>query len=231
MEYADKLSIKQWAEADRPREKLIIKGKAALSDAELIAILIGSGTKTQSAVELSRSILSQHNNDLNRLARLSLKDLQKFKGIGEAKAISIISALELGRRRKSTEPESKPKITGSSEVYEHLRPHLQDLDHEQFWVMYLNRSNMIIQTEQISVGGVAGTVVDSKVIFKKALEHLASSIILGHNHPSGNQKPSQQDIQLTKKMKAAGQTLDINVLDHLIFTDNGYFSFADESMM
>lgn len=231
MEYAEKLSIKEWAEADRPREKLIIKGKAALSDAELIAILIGSGTKAQSAVELARSILSQYSNDLNHLARLSLSDLKKFNGIGEAKAVSIISALELGRRRKNIETSAKPKITCSADVFNHLQPYLMDLDHEQFWALYLNRSNTILQIEQISSGGVTGTVVDSKVIFKKALAHLACGIILAHNHPSGNLKPSHQDIQLTKKMKVAGQTLDINVLDHIIFTDHGYFSFADESMM
>ncbi|MEP2026595.1 MAG: DNA repair protein RadC [Reichenbachiella sp.] len=228
---SDNLSIKQWAEEDRPREKLIIKGKSSLSEAELIAILIGSGTPKISAVDLAKTILAATGNDLNELAKLSLADLKKFNGIGEAKAISIISALELGRRRKETEFVKKPKVQSSSDAYHFLKPHLMDLDHEQFWVLYLNRANQILKPEMVSAGGVSGTVVDAKLVFKKALEVLASSVILAHNHPSGNLQPSTQDIQLTKKLKAAGQTLDIPVLDHIIFTDDGYFSFADESMM
>jgi len=230
MDYAENLPIKKWAAEDRPREKLIIKGKAALSDAELIAILIGSGTQARSAVELARHILANHGNSLNQLAKLSINDLKKFKGIGEAKAISIISALELGRRRNNSSPEPKTKIHGSEAIYEYLKPILLDLDHEQFWVIYLNRANDIIHREQISSGGVAGTVVDSKIIFKKALEVLASSVILAHNHPSGNTKPSREDIRLTRKIKLAGEALDIKIIDHVIFTDHAYFSFADKSL-
>lgn len=228
---SENLSIKQWAEEDRPREKLIIKGKAALSEAELIAILIGSGTPKISAVDLAKTILAATGNDLNELAKLSLTDLKQFNGIGEAKAIAIISALELGRRRKDTEFVKKPKVSSSSDAYQYLKPYLMDLDHEQFWVLHLNRANQIIKSEMISAGGVSGTVVDVKLVFKKALDVLASNVILAHNHPSGNLQPSTQDIQLTKKIKTAGQTLDIPVLDHIIFTDDGYFSFADESMM
>ena len=228
---SDNLSIKQWAEEDRPREKLIIKGRAALSDAELIAILIGSGTPKISAVDLAKTILAATGNDLNELAKLSLADLKKFNGIGEAKAISIISALELGRRRKETEVVKKPKVQSSTDAYNYLKPYLMDLDHEQFWVLFLNRANQIIKPEMVSAGGVSGTVVDAKLVFKKALEALASNIILVHNHPSGNLRPSEQDIKLTKKLMTAGQTLDIPVLDHIIFTDDGYFSFSDNAMM
>lgn len=231
MNSIDNLSIKQWAEEDRPREKLILKGRAALSEAELIAILIGSGTPRISAVDLAKSILAATNNDLNQLARLSLTDLKKFNGIGEAKAVSIISALELGRRRKNMDSDEKPKISSSIDAYNYLKPNLLDLDHEQFWVLFLNRANKILKPEMISAGGVSGTVVDAKLIFKKALEVLASSIVLAHNHPSGNRQPSEQDIKLTKKLKSAGLTLDIPVLDHIIFTDEGYFSFSDESML
>lgn len=228
---SDRLSIKQWAEEDRPREKLIIKGKSALSEAELIAILIGSGTPNTSAVDLAKTILASTNHDLHELAKLSLSELKRFNGIGEAKAIAIISALELGRRRKDAEPTQRPSINSSSDAYHFLKPYLMDLDHEQFWVLYLNRANRILKYEIVSAGGVSGTVVDAKLIFKKALEVLASNIVLAHNHPSGNRKPSEQDIRLTKKLKTAGKTLDIPVVDHIIFTDEGYFSFADESMM
>jgi DNA repair protein RadC len=223
-------NILSWAEEDRPREKLLLKGKAALSDAELIAILIGSGTRELSAVDLSKLILQSVNNNLNELAKLSINDLIKFKGIGEAKAISIAAALELGRRRKESETLKKPKITSSANVYEAVRPYLMDLQHEQFWVLLLNRANEVIRPQQISIGGVSGTVADPKMIFKAAIEHLASAIILVHNHPSGNLTPSQADKDLTKKVKEGGRTLDIPVLDHLIFSDNSYFSFADEGI-
>lgn len=222
--------ILSWAEEDRPREKLLLKGKAALSDAELIAILIGSGTRELSAVDLSKLILQSVNNNLNELAKLSINDLMKFKGIGDAKAISIAAALELGRRRKESETLKKPKVGSSADAYEAIRPYLMDLQHEQFWVLLLNRANEVIRPQQISIGGVSGTVADPKMIFKAALEHLASAIILVHNHPSGNLTPSQADKDLTKKVKEAGRTLDIPVLDHLIFSDNGYFSFADEGI-
>jgi DNA repair protein RadC len=225
------LKILNWAEEDRPREKLLLKGKGVLSDAELVAILIGSGSRDLSAVDLSKLILSNVNNDLNQLAKLSVAELQKFKGIGEAKAISIVSALELGRRRKITETTKTPQITSSKDVYELMKPELLDQPMEQFWIISLKRNNVIIQKRIISTGGISGTVADPKIIFNKALEDLASGIILVHNHPSGNLKPSQADIKLTEKLKSAGQLLDIPVLDHLIFTDDGYFSFADESML
>lgn len=225
------LTIKKWAEEDRPREKLMLKGKASLSDAELIAIIIGSGTPSLSAVEVAKQILNGVNNDLNMLAKLSVKELTKFKGIGEAKAINIISAMELGRRKRNAEIPVKSKITGSSDIYQLMQPLLSDLSHEEFWVILLSRSNGVLKKQQISSGGVSGTVADPKLIFKYALEELASGIILVHNHPSGNIKPSQSDISLTQKMKKAGQVLDVAVLDHIIFTDNGYFSFADEDVL
>jgi DNA repair protein RadC len=224
------LGIKAWAEEDRPREKLLLKGKAALSDAELLGILIGSGIQKMTAVDLAMLILKSVSNDLNQLAKLSVKDLSKFKGIGEAKAITIVSALELGRRRKESEVREKPKIGSSRDAYEVLRPYMMDLPHEEFWVILLNRANLVMRCVQISVGGVSGTVADPKMIFKTALEHLASGIILAHNHPSGNLTPSQADKDLTKKMKQGGIILEIPVLDHLIFTEKTYFSFADEGI-
>lgn len=220
--------ITQWAEDDRPREKLLLKGKAALSDAELLAILLGSGTISLSAVDLAKQILGAANNNLHELAKLSLKDLMKFKGIGEAKAITIVSALELGRRRKDSEPRKRDKIVISSDVYDLMRPYLWDAHREEFWIILLNRANEVIRTEKISEGGIGGTIADPKLIFKSALDHLASALILVHNHPSGNLKPSQADLDLTKKLKQAGGFLEISVLDHVIFTDNGYYSFVDE---
>lgn len=225
------LKILSWAEEDRPREKLLLKGKSTLSDAELIGILIGSGTRSLSAVDLSKIILSNVNNNLNELAKLSVKDLQQFKGIGEAKAISIVSALELGRRRKESASRKKPKITCSDDAYQLMKPELLDLPHEVFWVILLNRANQVIKKQIVSTGGVSGTIADPKIIFKAALDNLSSAIILVHNHPSGNLKPSQADIQLTKKMKEAGALLEIPVLDHIIFTDDNYFSFADEGIL
>ncbi len=225
------LNIKSWAEEDRPREKLLLKGKASLSDAELLGILIATGIQNMTAVDIAKVILQSVQNDLNQLARLSVKDLAKFKGIGEAKAITIVSALELGRRKKATESAEKPRIRSSNDAYEVLRPYLSDLSHEEFWIILLNRANEVIKCEKISSGGVSGTVADPKIIFKYALENLASAIILSHNHPSGNLNPSQADKDLTKKLKAAGNNLDIPVLDHLIFTDKTYFIFADEGML
>ena len=221
-------SIKQWAEEDRPREKLMARGRTALSDAELIAILIGSGTRYLSAVDVGKLILKKANNDLHQLAKFNLKDLKSVKGIGEAKAITIMSALELGRRRKDTETIKKPVITSSEDAYKIIKPELLDLAYEEFWVLLLNRANQVIKKEKISSGGVSGTVADPKIIFNKALSELASGIILVHNHPSGNLRPSNADIMLTKKVKEGGKLLDINVLDHLIFTNQGYYSFADE---
>jgi DNA repair protein RadC len=225
------LKILSWAEEDRPREKLLLKGRSALSDAELIGILIGSGTRSMSAVDLAKHILNKVNNDLNELAKLSVKDLQKFKGIGEAKAISIVSALEVGRRRKDKEPTKKEKITCSRDAYDCMRPHLLDLHHEEFWIILLNRANIITNKLQISAGGVSGTIADPKIIFKLALDHLASGIILVHNHPSGNLNPSQADNDLTKKLREAGKFLDVPVLDHIIFADNDYYSFADRGVL
>lgn len=225
------LKILSWAEEDRPREKLLLKGRSALSDAELIAILIGSGTRTLSAVDLSKQILASVEYDLNRLASLSVKDLMQFKGIGEAKAIAIVSALELGRRRKKTEPTKKIKITSSQLAYEAMVSELLDQPVEQFWVLMLNRANHILHKRLISTGGIAGTVADPKVIFKQAMDDLASGIILVHNHPSGNRKPSNADHKLTQKMKNIGQILEIPVLDHIIFADRDYYSFADEGQL
>jgi len=225
------LKITHWAEEDRPREKLLLKGRAALSDAELIGILLGSGTVSLTAVDLAKHILHAVGNDLNELARLSVEDLKKFKGIGEAKAITIVSALELGRRRKETEGNKKVVISSSDDVYKIMKPHLMDLPHEEFWVILLNRANMVLKKQPISSGGVSGTIADPKIIFKLGLENLASGIILVHNHPSGNIKPSEADINLTKKLKDGGRLLEMPVLDHLIFTNLNYYSFADEGKL
>lgn len=225
------INIKNWAEEDRPREKLLLKGKSVLSEAELVAIIIGSGTPSVSAVDVAKGILNSVNNDLHQLARMSVNDLTKFKGIGEAKAISIVAAMELGRRRKDFEPTKRFKIKSSKDVYELMKPELMDLAHEEFWCLLLNRSNIVIKKHLVSSGGVSGTVVDPKLIYKSALEELASGIILIHNHPSGNLKPSSADINLTKKIKTASLALDISLLDHIIFTDQSYLSFADETLL
>ncbi len=228
---ARKLTIKQWAEEDRPREKLLLQGKKSLTNAELIAILIGSGNARQSAVALSKEILAKHNNDLHRLAQLEVNDLQRFQGIGEAKAITIVGALELGRRRKAKDITSKTKINSSQSAYDYMQPELQDQTHEEFWIILLKRNNEVIGKELVSRGGVSGTFVDAKILFKKALEKLASNVILVHNHPSGNLKPSHHDITLTSKLRDAGKLLDIAVIDHLIFTNTNYYSFADEGLL
>lgn len=223
--------INTWAEDDRPREKLLLKGRAALSDAELIAILIGSGTRELSAVELSKQILSGSENSLNQLGKMNVEELMRFKGIGEAKAISIIAALELSRRRRAEPGQERVQITSSKSAYENLRPEFIDLHHEEFYILILNRHNKVLSKERISSGGVAGTVVDPKLIFKTALDKRAVGLILAHNHPSGNLNPSKQDIALTKQVREAGRLLDISVLDHLIITEQGFYSFADEGMM
>jgi DNA repair protein RadC len=229
--YSNLSSIKSWAEADRPREKLLIHGRSILTDAELIAILIGSGTRSLSAIDVGKSILSGVHNDLNHLAKFSVKELMKFRGIGQAKAISIIAALELGRRRKESIVEEKPKITSSQDAYEHLKSVMLDLRHEEFWVIMLNRANRIIRMKRVSSGGISGTVADVKIIFKEAIDQMASALILAHNHPSGNRNPSEQDIRLTRKMKESGLLLDIPVLDHIIFAEDKYYSFADEAIL
>ncbi len=208
----------------------MLKGKAVLSDAELVAILIGSGSRNESAVSLSKRILSSVNNNLNALGKLSLKQLMEFKGIGEAKAVSIAAALELGRRRRVEETVDLQKITSSKAVYEIMQPIIGELLHEEFWVLYLNNSNKVIYKSQLSKGGITGTVVDVRLIFKLALEHNATAIILSHNHPSGKLLASDADRDITKKLKFAGEQLDVKVLDHIIITENGYLSFQDEGI-
>ncbi len=225
------LSIKEWAVEDRPREKILYKGIFALSDAELIAILIGSGNSKQSAVDLARDILKLADNKLNKLGKLGIEDLQKLNGIGRAKAINILAALELGRRRKSAEITDDNIIKSSNDVYNIFHPLLADLKYEEFWLIYLNRSNRIISRYKISQGGISGTITDVRLIMKKALELLASSIIICHNHPSGNREPSEADKRITAKIKEASAYFDISLLDHLIVTDNGYYSFADNGIL
>ncbi|MES2458431.1 MAG: DNA repair protein RadC [Bacteroidota bacterium] len=229
--YQEKLGIKLWAEADRPREKLLLNGRRHLTDAELIAILIGSGNKEETAVDLSRRILTTYHNDLDALGKVSVKDLSKFKGIGEAKAICIVAALELGRRRSAVAGTELLKIQSSRDAFDLLLPVFADLNHEEFWILMLNRANCLIGKSLISKGGQAGTVADPKIIFKTALEHNAANLILAHNHPSGNLKPSQQDISITKKMVEAGKMLDLYVVDHLIIANKLFYSFGDEGLI
>ncbi len=231
MSQIEKFSIKNWSVDDRPREKLSAQGRTVLSNAELLAILIGSGNRNESAVELSKRILKNVDNNLNELGKLDKNDLRRFRGIGDAKAISIIAALELGRRRKEEGTKAKKKIASSKGAYEVLRTKLEDLPHEEFWVLLLNRSNMPIGLKLVGRGGVSGTVADVKIIFKLGVEGLASGIILGHNHPSGNLNPSEADLALTKKIKEAGKIMDIPVLDHIIVGDNEYYSFADNGIL
>ncbi len=231
MDKSTSIKIYELAEEDRPREKLLLKGKSTLSDAELIAILIGTGTAACSAVDLSRMLLASVGNNLATVARMSVSDLCKFKGIGEAKAISIISALELGRRRKEQEPPKLLKITSSRQVYELMRPDLYDESVEQVYLLLLNRSNGLIKKERVSLGGTTASVVDPKVVFRFALEQGAHSLILIHNHPSGNLQPSDTDKRLTQRLQKIGKELELPLIDHLIYTDQGYFSFADEGIM
>ncbi len=228
----ERKTITSWAEEDRPREKMSMQGRRALTDAELLAILLGSGNADENAVELAKRILGYFGDDLERLNDASIETLIKnFKGIGEAKAITIAAAMELGLRRKYSGYKDKPQIQSSSDAHLLLAPHLMDLQHEEFWMMFLNRANKVTHKEQLSKGGVAGTVVDAKLIFKRALEVQASGIILAHNHPSGNLKPSQQDISITNQLRDAAKLLDMSILDHLIIAENQYFSFADEGMI
>jgi DNA repair protein RadC len=225
MENYSTLTIKDWAVEDRPREKLLKKGVQTLSDAEIIALLIGSGSRN---VELSKKVLKSANNNLNELGKLNIPDLTKLKGIGEAKAITILAALELGRRRKGSEIIIKKKITQSKDIFELFQPILGDLPHEEFWILLLNRSNRIIEKFKISQGGISGTVIDIKIILKQSIEKLASSIILCHNHPSGNINPSTADDSITEKLKKGAELLDIQVLDHIIIADIKYYSYADD---
>lgn len=224
------LPITVWSEDDKPREKLILKGKDALSDAELIAILIGSGSRNESAVDLSKRILSSVENNLNSLGKLSLAQLITFKGIGSAKAVSIIAATELGRRRRVEDIGELTVITSSKRVFEIMLPIIGELPHEEFWVLFLNNSNNIILKSQLSKGGISGTIVDVRLVFKLALENGATGLILCHNHPSGVLKPSEADKQITNKLKRAGDSLDVKVLDHLIITESKYYSFVDEGI-
>ncbi|MGY3792590.1 RadC family protein [uncultured Aquimarina sp.] len=224
-------SIRKWNENDRPREKLLVKGKNSLSDSELIAILIGSGNKEESAVALSKRILASVDHQINALSKLSVKQLMDFKGIGEAKAISIVAGLELGKRRKEESVPMIPKIGSSMDVFHIMNPIIGDLEHEEFWVLFLNNSNKVLQKKQISVGGKTSTLVDPRIVFRSALEFNATAIILTHNHPSGTLVPSESDKALTQKLKQAGMSLDIKLLDHLIITEKDYFSFADQAIL
>jgi DNA repair protein RadC len=224
---AEYISIKNWSEDDKPREKLAANGRETLSNAELLGILLGNGTRNKSAVDLARDILNLASNDLNQLAKLSIKDLCKISGIGPAKAITIIAAIELGGRRKKAETTSE-FIRSSHDAYSYFRPTLQDKDYEEFWVLFLNRNNKILKSYKVSDGGVSQTVADPKRIFKAALENNASHLVLCHNHPSGNLSPSPADIVLTNKLIAAAKNLDMTIIDHIIITDGGHYSFADE---
>lgn len=230
--YAEqRLSIKEWAEDDRPREKLLLKGRHVLSDAELLAILISSGNKNESAVDLCKRLLSDYNLSLDELAKCSVSDLKKYRGIGEAKAIAIVAAMELGRRRANAPSLEMVSIRTSNDCYQAIAPMITDLQHEEFWVLLVNRANQITGKHIISKGGMNTTVVDPKMVFKTALDHGAGGLVLCHNHPSGTAKPSQADIQLTNRLKDGANILDISLLDHIIVGAKTYFSFADEGML
>lgn len=223
--------IRYWSEDDRPREKLMLKGKTALSDAELIAILIGSGSRNETAVDLGKRILASANNNLNTLGKIPIVQLMHFKGIGEAKAIAIAAAMELGRRRRAEEAQELSKITSSQSIFEIMQPIIGELPHEEFWIIYLNNSNKVILKSQLSKGGITGTLVDVRLVFKTALECGATGIVLCHNHPSGTLVASDADRQITRKLRSAGENLDIKILDHVIVTETSWFSFADESLL
>jgi DNA repair protein RadC len=231
--YTESSGIKTWAEEDRPREKLLLKGTHSLSESELIAILLRTGTKESTAVDVGMKLMRKVNNDLHALSKLSVKDILQLKvqGIGETKATTIVAAMELGRRRQLSQVKERDKITSSRDAFEILQPRLGDLKHEEFWIVLLNRANKVTAIERISEGGLTGTVADPRRIFNNALKAEATSIILSHNHPSGNIQPSTMDIELTKKLKKAGEVLDISVYDHLIIGENNYYSFADEGML
>lgn len=229
--YQKQLAIKNWAEDDRPREKMMLKGKHTLSDAELIAILIGTGSGSKSAVDLARELLSLTDGDLYEFGKLRYSHLCNIKGIGASKAISILAALELGRRKKEYTKKKRNKIDSSLKAYQEFKGYFSDLTHEEFFVLYLNRGNQVLQVKQISIGGTAGTYVDPKIIFKYGMDLAASGIILAHNHPSGQLKPSKEDEKITKKIKQFGELIEMPVLDHLIITDNGYFSFSDQELL
>lgn len=224
-------SIKYWSEDDRPREKLMNKGRQSLSNAELLAILIGSGLKGQSAVDVGKVLLQKVDNDLHKLSKLTIEEICEVKGLGPARAVTMIAALELGRRRKSQEVAVQPKINSSKLAYDYLSSVFMDLDHEEFWIVYLSNANRIIQKKRLSTGGLTGTVVDIRLLFNEALQKKAAAIIVAHNHPSGQKKPSDNDIVLTKRIKEAGELLNIRLVDHLIYVEGGYYSFADEGVL
>ena len=228
---ASYISVKDWALEDRPREKLMLNGALALSDSELLAILIGAGTREKSAVDVCKDILADVDNDINKLARHAVSDLTKYKGIGPAKAITIVAALELGRRRKNTGAKEIKKITCSRDAYQVLYPKLTDLNHEEIWALFLNRSNRVESTMRVSEGGISSTVLDVRLVLREALNRYASGIILAHNHPTNNCMPSEQDIRITAKLKEAAKIMDVSLLDHLILCGDNYYSFADENMM
>ncbi|ODS89668.1 MAG: hypothetical protein ABS44_03510 [Chryseobacterium sp. SCN 40-13] len=225
------MSIKFLAEDDRPREKFLMKGKNALSDAELLAIIMGSGNRQESAVDLARRILNTVENNWHQLSKLSVKDLMKFNGVGEAKAISIASALEIGRRRAAQEVPERKKMTCSKDVFEFLKPYLGDLQTEEFWAVLVNQNNRILHFSQLTTGGISSSIVDVRILFKTALEHFATAVFVAHNHPSGNLKPSQEDIRITKQIAEGGNFLNIKLLDHLILNQTSYYSFADEGLL
>lgn len=224
-------AITAWAEEDRPREKMQLKGKQALSDAELIAILIGSGTVGESAVGVAQRILASVDNNLHELGKRTVKELQRFKGVGEAKAITIAAALELGRRRQLSDLRERPRINSSRDAFNAIAPLLTDLHHEEFWLLMLNKANEVFSRERLSAGGMSGTVVDVKQVLKTALDARATAFIAIHNHPSGNLQPSQADVELTRKLEQSGRLLDMPLLDHLIVSERGYYSFADEGAL
>ncbi|MCD9855690.1 DNA repair protein RadC [Epilithonimonas sp. JDS] len=225
------MNLKSLAEDDRPREKFLLKGKSAVSDSELLAIIMGSGNRDESAVELARRILNSVENNWHRLSQLSLQDLLKFKGVGEAKAISIATALEIGNRRSQQEVIERQQISSSRDAFDILQPHLSDLQTEEFWAIFLNHQNKILYKTCLFRGGIASSVADVRVVFKTALEHFSTQIIVAHNHPAGSLKPSKEDINITQKIKDAGKLLDIDLLDHLILTQNNYYSFKDEGIL
>lgn len=224
-------SIKTWAEDDRPREKLLLKGKDSLSNSELLAILLRSGSRDESALSLAKRILESCNNNLFELSKIGMDHFKKFKGVGKVKAITILAALEIGKRRQQSEALHRPTIQGSRDAYEMVKYNLEELQHEESWAMFLNRRNAILGIEKMSAGGISGTIMDMRMIYKRAIEHQASGIILVHNHPSGNLKPSSADLDITSKAKSAGTALDIQLLDHLIISEHGYYSFADEGVL
>lgn len=224
-------AITAWAEEDRPREKMLLKGRNALSDAELIAILIGSGTVGESAVALAQRILAQADGNLHELGKRTIKDLQRFKGVGEAKAITIVAALELGRRRQLSDLRERPRLGNSRDAFNVIAPLLTDLHHEEFWLLLLNRNHEVFARERLSTGGMAGTVVDIKLVLKTALDARAAAFVAIHNHPSGSLDPSPEDIALTKRLQQAGQIIDLPLIDHLIVSERGYYSFADHAML